>query len=123
MLIGREASGLTNEEINQCDALVTIPSSKNYSALNISHAVSILLYEIFKKISTEKSNSHINFATKKDMEVMIQYIYKILDKLEFSTPEKKDTQKKVWKRVFGKAMLTKREAFAVMGLLRKLLRE
>ena len=54
---------------------------------------------------------------------MMQYIYKILDKLEFSTPEKKDTQKKVWKRVFGKAMLTKREAFAVMGLLRKVVRE
>lgn len=121
LLIGREASGLTNEEINQCDALVTIPSSKNYSALNISHAVSILLYEIFKKISVEKSNSHINFATKKDMDVMMQYIYKILDKLEFSTPEKKDTQKKVWKRVFGKAILTKREAFAVMGFLRKVL--
>jgi len=123
LLIGREASGLTNEEVNLCDALATIPSSKEYPVLNISHAVSILLYEIFKKISVEKSNSHINFATEKDKEVMMRYIYKILDKLEFSTPEKKDTQKKVWKRVFGKAMLTKREAFAVMGLLRKLVRE
>ena len=123
LLIGREASGLTNEEVNLCDALATIPSSKEYPVLNISHAVSILLYEIFKKISVEKSNSHINFATEKDKEVMMRYIYKILDKLEFSTPEKKDTQKKVWKRVFGKAMLTKREAFSVMGLLRKLVRE
>ena len=123
ILIGREASGLTNDEINQCDALITIPSSKEYSALNISHSVSILLYELFKKIGEEKSNSHILFATEKDKEVMMQYINKILDNLEFSTPEKKDTQKKVWKRVFGKAMLTKREAFAVMGFLRKLLRE
>lgn len=123
ILIGREASGLTNEEINRCDALVTIPSSREYSALNISHSVSILLYEIYKKIGEEKSNSHIIFATEKDKEVMMRYIHKILDQIEFSTPEKKDTQKKVWKRVFGKAMLTKREAFAVMGLLRKLLRE
>ncbi len=123
ILIGREASGLTNEEISQCDALVTVPSSKEYSALNISHSVSILLYELYKKIGEEKSNSHIIFAAKKDKEIMLRYIDKILDKLEFSTPEKKDTQKKVWKRVFGKAMLTKREAFAVMGFLRKLLRE
>ena len=123
ILIGRESSGLTNDEINQCDALITIPSSKEYSALNISHSVSIILYELFKKIGEEKSNSHILFATEKDKEVMMQYINKILDNLEFSTPEKKDTQKKVWKRVFGKAMLTKREAFAVMGFLRKLLRE
>ena len=47
---------------------------------------------------------------------------KVLDKLEFSTKEKKDTQKKVWKRVIGKAMLTKREAFSVMGFLRKLIK-
>ncbi|MEK6949486.1 MAG: TrmJ/YjtD family RNA methyltransferase [Nanoarchaeota archaeon] len=123
ILIGREASGLTNEEINQCDAIVTIPVSKKYSALNVSHSAAIILYELFKKIGGNKSNSHINFATGKDKEVMMRYIYKILDKLEFSTPEKKDTQKKVWKRVFGKAMLTKREAFAVMGFFRKLLRE
>lgn len=122
IMVGREASGLTNEEINQCDALVTIPSSKDYPVLNISHSVSILLYELFKKIGEEKSNSHIIFAAEKDKEVMMLYINKILDQIEFSTPEKKDTQKKVWKRVFGKAMLTKREAFAVMGFLRKLLR-
>ena len=120
ILIGRETIGLKNEEINLCDILVTIPSSKKYPTLNISHSAAIMLYEIFKKISNEKSDSHINFATKKDKEIIQKYINKTLDKLEFSTKEKKETQKKVWKRVIGKAMLTKREAFAVMGFLRKL---
>ena len=40
--------------------------------------------------------------------------------VRIATKEKKETQKIVWKRVIGKAMLTKREAFAVMGFLRKL---
>ena len=29
-------------------------------------------------------------------------------------------QKKVWKRIIGKALLTKREAFVIMGFFRKL---
>ena len=120
ILIGRETIGLRNEEINLCDILVTVPSSKKYPTLNISHSAAIMLYEIFKKISNEKSDSHINFATKKDKEIIMKYINNVLDKMEFPTKEKKETQKKVWKRVIGKAMLTKREAFSVMGFLRKL---
>jgi len=123
ILIGREGSGLNNKEIMLCDVLVTIPASKKYPTLNISHSVSILLYEIFKKINSEKSNSHINFATKKDKEIILKYFNKILNKIEFSTKEKKETQKKVWKRIFGKALLTKREAFSVMGLFRKLVKK
>ena len=120
LLIGRETIGLKNEEIELCDILVTIPASKKYPTLNISHSVAILLFEIFKKTNVDKSNSHINFATKKEKDVILKYISQILNKMNFSTKEKKETQKKVWKRVIGKAMLTKREAFTVMGFLRKL---
>ena len=88
--------------------------------MNISHATSIILYELSKKTGKEKINEHINFATKKDKEIILRYVNKALDKMEFSTKEKKETQKIVWKRIVGKAMLTKREAFALMGFLRKL---
>lgn len=121
LLIGREGIGLKNNEIEQCNILVTIPASKKYPTLNISHSLSIILYEIYKKLGENKSNSHINFATKKELDIINQYFRKILNKVKFTTKEKKVTQKKVWKRIFGKAMLTKREAFSVMGLFRKLI--
>lgn len=121
ILIGREGSGLKNSEIEICDILVTIPASKKYPTLNISHAASIILYELFKT-KKEKSNTHIQFAAKKDLEIVNKYFIKVLNKLDFQTKEKKETQKKVWKRIFGKALLTKREAFSVMGFFRKLLK-
>ena len=123
ILIGREGSGLNNKEIELCDILVTIPASKKYPTLNISHSVAIILYEIFKKLDENKSNAHIKFADKKDREIIMNYLHKVLNKVEFSTKEKKETQKKVWKRIFGKALLTKREAFSVMGLFRKLIKK
>ena len=118
LLIGREGSGLNNKEIDMCDILITIPASKKYPTMNISHAVSIILYELFKN-NKENSSSHINFATKKEKDIILKFINRILNKMDFTTKVKKQTQKKVWKRVIGKSLLTKREAFVVMGFLRK----
>lgn len=120
ILLGRESSGLTNKEILICDFIVTIPANKKYPALNISHALSIILYEIFKHTSKEKITD-FKMASKKEKEVILELINKIIDKMEFATEQKRETQRKLWKRIIGKAMLTKREAFALLGFLKKLI--
>jgi len=40
--------------------------------------------------------------------------------MNFSQKSKKETQIKVWKRIMGKAFLTKREIFALFGFFKKL---
>lgn len=49
LAFGREDFGLNKEELDLCDLLVTIPAHPDYPILNLSHAVGILLYEIFKE--------------------------------------------------------------------------
>jgi len=120
ILIGREGIGLKNKEILMADFVVTIPSSKSYPTLNAAHAATVLLYEIFKKLGKNKVSEHIIFATKTEKEIILKKIDNILNKLEFATKGKKETQIKIWKRLIGKSFLTKREAFALMGFLRKL---
>ncbi|MCL5801027.1 MAG: RNA methyltransferase, partial [Gammaproteobacteria bacterium] len=46
LVFGREHSGLTNSELERCNALVRIPSNPDFSSLNIAAAVQILAYEI-----------------------------------------------------------------------------
>ncbi len=58
IVFGRESVGLLNEEIEKCDLVVSIPTSK-YKVLNLSHAVGIILYEIFKSRKEFKKN--VNF--------------------------------------------------------------
>ena len=120
ILIGREGPGLTNEEIQKSDFVVSIPTSPKYPTLNISHAVAIILYEIFKSSTEKKINDHFIVASKKEKDIILKKINRILNRLNFSTKEKKQTQKIVWKRIIGKSFLTKREAFALLGFLRKL---
>ncbi len=49
IVFGREPSGLTNEELDLCDFTVTIPTSQEYPALNLSHSVAVVLYELYTK--------------------------------------------------------------------------
>jgi TrmH family RNA methyltransferase len=47
LVAGREDRGLTNEELDHCHALVTIPTGPGYRSLNLAQAVGILCYEIW----------------------------------------------------------------------------
>ncbi len=120
IVFGREGTGLTNEEILACDFVVTIPASKKYPVMNLSHAVAVVLYELSKKMPKEKHTAHIIFTSKQDKQQLMKLLNKALNKMQFATKEKKQTQLKLWKRMIGKSFLTKREAFALMGFLRKI---
>ena len=46
IIFGREDRGLTNSELLLANKIFKIPTSQNNPSLNLSHAVSIVLYEI-----------------------------------------------------------------------------
>lgn len=120
LLIGREGTGLSNEEIKICDFTVTIPTSKKYGTMNISHATTLILYEIFKKQEKEHIISHITPISLKEKEQLQKMVEKTLDKMYFATEEKKETQRLMWQKIIGKSLLSKREAYALMGFLKKI---
>lgn len=45
IMIGRESSGLSNEELDKCDAVVHI-DTPGYSSLNQSHATAVILHQL-----------------------------------------------------------------------------
>jgi len=122
LVIGREGHGMFNEEIEKCDFVVTVPSSKDHPTLNVSHATTILLYEIFNALSDTNVLSHINPIGKPEKDQIMKMFNQIFDDIEWVTGEKKETQQILWKKIIGKAMLTRREAYGVMGFLRKIMR-
>jgi tRNA/rRNA methyltransferase len=120
ILFGPEDSGLTNEEIKKADFTLAIPTSVDYPALNLSHAVGIVLYFLSM---TKKIDEHIISASKEDKVQLLLMLEKVLSGMKFSTEDKRETQRKVWKKILGKSFLTKREAHSLMGFMRKILPE
>ena len=47
ILAGREAHGLSNDELDRCDALVTISANPEYNSLNLAQATAVYLHEVW----------------------------------------------------------------------------
>ncbi len=122
IVLGREDSGLHNHEIELCDVIVSIPSSPKYKTLNISHACGIILYELFLALQGETSTSHIEYASKVDIDHAKKLAEEVIETIEFTTEDKKETQNVLWNKIISKSFLTKRESFALMGFFKKLLK-
>jgi len=120
LIIGREGDGMHNEELLKCDIIVTIPTSKKYPTMNVSHAATIILYELFKRSKAEKVGDSIRHATKEDKERIYKLVNETLNKLDFASESKKNTQRLIWKKLIGKSNLTKRELMILYGFLRKI---
>jgi TrmH family RNA methyltransferase len=54
LLFGREGVGLLTEELQRCDFLVTLPTWEGYPILNLSHAVTLILYELHKQLLADE---------------------------------------------------------------------
>ncbi len=120
IVFGRESSGLSNEEIELMDYVVTIPTGK-YHALNLSHAVTVILYELFQHRNQNKMSEKFKPIRRVEIDVLTNLMEEVLSNQDYLNEQKIHTQKLVWKHILTKSMLTKRESFALMGFFRKCL--
>ena len=120
VLFGRESTGLTREELGLADYLVTIPASSKYPILNLSHAVAIILYELF--IFRNLFSNNIPPRASREQ---IKEIYQLIDKLTIRTVHRDKAYRisHVLKTVIGRGMPSEYEARQIMYLLRKVLRK
>ena len=69
IIFGREDRGLTNSELLLANKTFNIPTSQNNPSLNLSHAVSIVLYELNKssRRNFNKDSEVFNLASSKQI--------------------------------------------------------
>lgn len=65
LVFGSERYGLSNEDVEQCHALINIPANPDYSSLNLAQAIQILAYECRMAILDNENlptrDEHIGF--------------------------------------------------------------
>ena len=115
IIFGRENYGLYNDEIEKCDLLVRIPSSSNYPVLNVSHAAAIILYEIYKKGSESLDRP---VAENFELDLLTKNFSEILKIINFPEHKRKNTEV-MFRRIIGRATLSKWEFHSLMGLMNR----
>jgi len=122
LLFGPEDTGLANEELRLCHAVVTIPTSREFTSLNLSHAVMILCYEIFISASpaTTSAAATPKLARSQELEGMYGQIKTLLADIGFLNPENPDYWMMHLRRFFSRSSLLSREVGIIRGICRQL---
>ncbi len=113
LVFGREDLGLTQEELKRCDILVHIPSSQQYAVLNLSHAVAIILYELFL-LDTKLYKA--SAASTEEKELLYKFFSNLLDAIDYPEFRKEKTEI-MFRRMMGRAVPTKWEFYTIMGVI------
>lgn len=111
VVFGNERTGLTDEQLDMCTLGVTIPSSEEFGSLNLSHAVQIICYTLFRQ---NLKNEHSDFRgyTPISLERIDKGVLEITDNLQkvgfFKMPGRKDMEE-FWRSFISRAALSEGE--------------
>ncbi len=116
LLLGRESTGLTNEELKMCDVLINIPANPSYPTLNVSHAATVLLYEIY----TKKNFKHVSgdVIHREDLHYICKTFSELCEAIKMPS-YRRSIAGNALKNILARASPTSREASTLMSPLRK----
>jgi len=119
LLFGREDYGLVNEEIDVCDMLVTIPADPDYTTLNLTQSVGIILYEMKKEqMKLKNSRKKLTQLDADRKRVLLSYYDQVVDGI-LDQKFNSDLSKKTFRQLIGRAFISGREASTLIGLFRR----
>ena len=119
LVFGREHSGLSNDELESCNALVHIPCNEDFSSLNIAAAVQVLSYEIqlaAREGVTEVADDS-EPATADEIERLYTHLEETLQLLEFLDPQNPRQLMRRLRRLYNRARLEHTEVNILRGIL------
>lgn len=124
IVFGRERTGLTNEELELCNALVHIPTNPDYSSLNVAAAVQVMCYEVrMAHLSRAQTVVEKNRTSREDMpattdqlEGMYQHMYQMMQDINFFGKTNPEVIMRRLKSLYNRAHTTKREVAILRGI-------
>lgn len=145
-VFGSERTGLSNADVERCNALVHIPANPVYSSLNLSQAVQLIAYELRmaclmrergeapvsiaasaalasqpSALDTLDTQAHEALATRDDVEGMLLHLERALVDLDFLDPDNPKKLMTRLRRLFAKSHLEREEVNILRGIAKHIL--
>lgn len=122
VVFGTENSGLTNEELDLCSILMTIPGNPEYFSLNVASAIQVFAYQNY--VSTVESNfdnSGGELANFDDLNSFYNHLEQALEHISyFDSKKPKSLLMRRLRRLFGRSYPEKEEVAILRGILNKI---
>lgn len=124
LVFGYEQTGLTNEELDRCNAVVAIPSNPGYSSLNLSQAVQVLCYVLRRaaiaevpRVSTKSEHPWYQPPTAEQVEQFYAHLEKVLLATGFLDPDNPRLLMRRLRTLFNRSQPDLNELNLLRGIL------
>lgn len=108
VVFGNERTGLTDPQLDMCTVGVTIPTSDDFGSLNLSHAVQIICYHLFRHNKGEiKGYTPLELSR---LDKTVTTIADSLQKVGFFKITGRPDMENFWRSVLARAALSESEA-------------
>ncbi len=129
LVFGPEKSGLTNEDLDRCHTLLTIPTDPEFSSLNLAMAVQVVTYELrlqqnfAARESDATYDDGVPLATAEELEHFYRHLEATLTRSGFLDPENPRLLMRRLRRLFVRALPDQNEVNILRGILASLDRD
>ena len=120
LIFGPEDHGLSNQDLEPCQLLITIPAHADYQSLNVAQAAVICLYEIFLASLGAAAVERIERARAEDIERMYDRMRSTLLKIGFLDSENPEHMLLAFRRILGRAGFEDADVRIFTGLFRQI---
>jgi len=126
LVFGNERSGLDSEEIELCHFASHIPAGETFPSLNLSHAVMVYTYELFKTLAPLEAKAAVKgqwvSLDQETINIMVRELTDNLKNLGFYKQAGREDQEHFFTDIFSRAALTKKEAAYFTSIITKAVR-
>jgi tRNA/rRNA methyltransferase len=117
-VFGPETTGLTRDELALCGRLATIPSHPGQPSLNLSHAVAVAAYEVYR--AARRPDALPRRATHDEKEAMLALLREGLERASALPPVNTEGYFREWRALFQRADLTPKEVRLIEHMARRM---
>jgi tRNA/rRNA methyltransferase len=123
-VFGNERVGLSNADVERCNAIAHIPANPAYSSLNLSQAVQVVAYELrlaFGAGMPRASGQGGELAAREEVEQMFRHLEEALVAIGFLDPASPKKLMPRLRRLFARTGLEHEEVNILRGMARRML--
>jgi tRNA/rRNA methyltransferase len=118
LVFGSEKSGLTNEELDLCHLLVTIPTRPEQESMNLGQAVAVCLYEIARDAMPLATSTAPRPARGADLTLLEELLLPIMDASKPIPPRHMAVTRQRIEQLLRRLNLSEKDAQTLLGTLR-----
>ncbi len=120
LVFGNETFGLSIDEVQSCNRLITINGNPDYFSLNLSQAVQVVCYELFSQVdlSMDYLQQSNELATHEQVQGMVDHMGATMDELGFFERRNGERLMRRMKRLFDRAAVEREEIDILRGFFK-----